>query len=185
MRAMTTAIRNRSAFRLVPTTATSALSLPGLVQTKLLSPSHGRPMHTAATTGDAAQPSSDGIRWVYEHPCRMLKLKRGTKRKGSGKPTDVIPEVELTVDYSGLPKAELEEIEDHMAEDAGSVLRHSLLLRAESQPGYKLPRMASLSILLCNDQHIRALNLQHRNKDEPTDVLSFEMQDEMDFKVGG
>jgi rRNA maturation RNase YbeY len=43
--------------------------------------------------------------------------------------------------------------------------------------------MASVSLVLCDDMHIRALNLQHRNKDAPTDVLSFEMQDELDYKI--
>ncbi|MDR3172565.1 MAG: rRNA maturation RNase YbeY [Treponema sp.] len=30
-----------------------------------------------------------------------------------------------------------------------------------------------LSVLFCNDAYIRHLNAQYRNKDEPTDVLSF------------
>lgn len=36
---------------------------------------------------------------------------------------------------------------------------------------------AELSVLLCDDEFIRDLNLQWRQKDEPTDVLSFEMGD--------
>ena len=32
---------------------------------------------------------------------------------------------------------------------------------------------AELSVLLSNDREIHALNLEHRNKDKPTDVLSF------------
>ncbi|MDR3334116.1 MAG: rRNA maturation RNase YbeY [Treponema sp.] len=32
-----------------------------------------------------------------------------------------------------------------------------------------------LSVLFCNDAYIRRLNAQYRNKDEPTDVLSFEL----------
>ena len=44
--------------------------------------------------------------------------------------------------------------------------------------------MASLSLVLCDDRHIRALNYQHRNKDAPTDVLSFEMDDDLDYVVG-
>lgn len=36
---------------------------------------------------------------------------------------------------------------------------------------------AELSVLLCDDPFIRDLNLQWRQKDEPTDVLSFEMGD--------
>ncbi len=43
--------------------------------------------------------------------------------------------------------------------------------------------MASLSLVLCDDRHIRALNLQHRDKDAPTDVLSFEMDDDLDYVV--
>ena len=62
-------------------------------------------------------------------------------------------------------------------------MRRALLGKAELEPSYKLPRMANLSVVLCGDRHIRALNFQHRNKDKPTDVLSFEMQDELDYKV--
>ncbi len=32
---------------------------------------------------------------------------------------------------------------------------------------------AELSVLLCDDRVIRSLNREHRNKDKPTDVLSF------------
>jgi len=31
-----------------------------------------------------------------------------------------------------------------------------------------------LSVLFCNNRYIKSLNAQYRNKDEPTDVLSFE-----------
>jgi len=34
---------------------------------------------------------------------------------------------------------------------------------------------AELSIVLCDDAHIRGLNAEWRQKDEPTDVLSFPM----------
>jgi probable rRNA maturation factor len=34
-----------------------------------------------------------------------------------------------------------------------------------------------LSILICDDEFIRGLNRQYREKDEPTDVLSFEQGD--------
>ena len=37
--------------------------------------------------------------------------------------------------------------------------------------------------MLCDDAHIASLNAAHRGKPAPTDVLSFEMGDEMDFKV--
>lgn len=32
---------------------------------------------------------------------------------------------------------------------------------------------SELSILLCDDARIQAINAEHRNKDKPTDVLSF------------
>lgn len=43
--------------------------------------------------------------------------------------------------------------------------------------------MASLSLVLCDDAHIRTLNVRYRGKDAPTDVLSFEIDDALDFKV--
>ncbi len=50
-----------------------------------------------------------------------------------------------------------------VAADARTLLKHLGLPRAE------------LSIVLCDDEFIRALNAQWRQKDEPTDVLSFAM----------
>jgi ssRNA-specific RNase YbeY (16S rRNA maturation enzyme) len=38
-------------------------------------------------------------------------------------------------------------------------------------------------MVLCDDPHIRHLNSLHRGKDAPTDVLSFEMDDAVDYKV--
>jgi probable rRNA maturation factor len=38
-------------------------------------------------------------------------------------------------------------------------------------------RDAELSVVLCDDAHIRALNARWRGKDEPTDVLSFAMNE--------
>ena len=37
---------------------------------------------------------------------------------------------------------------------------------------------AELSVLLTNDREIHALNLQHREKDQPTDVLAFPLADD-------
>ena len=34
-----------------------------------------------------------------------------------------------------------------------------------------------LSVLFCNNRYIKSLNAQYRNKDEPTDVLSFPLGD--------
>lgn len=43
--------------------------------------------------------------------------------------------------------------------------------------------MANVSLVLCDDPYIRGMNLLHRDMDSATDVLSFEMQDEMDYKA--
>jgi len=42
-----------------------------------------------------------------------------------------------------------------------------------------------LSVLLCDDRFIRGLNLQYRDKDEPTDVLSFEQGEPYRDPAGG
>jgi ssRNA-specific RNase YbeY (16S rRNA maturation enzyme) len=89
----------------------------------------------------------------------------------------------LTLKPLNARSAELKDLQENVREEAGEVMRRALLGKADLEPEYKLPRMANLSVVLCGDPHIRALNFQHRNKDAPTDVLSFEMQDELDYKV--
>lgn len=49
----------------------------------------------------------------------------------------------------------------------------TLLLHEERPPDVEI------SILLCDDNFIHDLNLQHRGYDKPTDVLSFPQEDEM------
>lgn len=39
----------------------------------------------------------------------------------------------------------------------------------------KLPKSSVLSLVFCDDKLIQSINKQHRDKDEPTDVLSFPM----------
>jgi probable rRNA maturation factor len=53
----------------------------------------------------------------------------------------------------------------------------ALKLRAERMLGALRLRNAELSILLCDDPEIHALNRRHRRKDKPTDVLAFAMQE--------
>lgn len=43
-------------------------------------------------------------------------------------------------------------------------------------------RSAELSVLLTNDETIRALNREHRHKDRPTDVLSFAFANKRSLK---
>ncbi|KAG1675313.1 hypothetical protein FOA52_015987 [Chlamydomonas sp. UWO 241] len=146
------------------------------------------PFHPCARLHGAVAASGDGggIRFVYEHPGRALRLmSRQQQIARNAKPTEVIPEVDVMVE--GRPGCVSSEELDGMLEgvgaDAGAVVRLALLAKAVARPDYKLPRMAALSLVLCDDMHIRALNLQTRNLDAPTDVLSFEMEDELDFKV--
>jgi hypothetical protein len=212
--------------------------------------------------GSVAASGGGGIRFVYEHPGRVLRLmSRQQLIAKSAKPTDVVPEVDVMVEgrpgcvgrcahgaswapcsahgcrihytvtamaagarppltmhaYVVLHRSEeLDGMLEGLGTDAGAVVRLALLAKASARPDYKLPRMASLSLVMCDDMHIRALNLQvrhartrththmlahprthtrththtclltqTRNKDAPTDVLSFEMDDELDYKVGG
>ena len=37
-----------------------------------------------------------------------------------------------------------------------------------------------VSVLFCNNRYIKSLNAQYRNKDEPTDVLSFQLGETVD-----
>lgn len=47
------------------------------------------------------------------------------------------------------------------------------------------PGPLELSLVLCDDAHIAALNLEWRGKDGPTDVLSFEMGEGFDDDLEG
>ena len=47
--------------------------------------------------------------------------------------------------------------------------------------GRSLTGPVELSVVLCDDAHIQELNRKWRGKDAPTDVLSFELDDEDEF----
>jgi len=59
-----------------------------------------------------------------------------------------------------------------------SVRHDDLRWRAEAMLESLGLKNAELSILLCDDDTIRALNRRYRKKDKPTDVLAFPMHDE-------
>ncbi len=48
---------------------------------------------------------------------------------------------------------------------------------------YTHAEVAVLSLVVCDDARMSFLNMKHRGKKGPTDVLSFEMDDEFDRKV--
>ncbi len=89
---------------------------------------------------------------------------------------DVLLEGALTQHDSNA----VDRLSEQLEEDAAAVVALALRRRASREPRYRLPAMATVSLVLCDDARIRELNFQYRNKDMPTDVLSFEMSDELD-----
>ncbi len=153
---------------------------PALLAARARAPRCLRPLATAAGEGPPA------IQFVLGRyrPRRSLSF-RGW-RQISRVPSQV-NQVEVDVMCEGAVSAcgaeELQDLQDALAEDAQEVVRLALALRAQDDPGYKLPRNANLSMVMCDDAYIRSLNQQYRGKDYATDVLSFEMPDEMDHKI--
>eukprot|EP00798_Chlamydomonas_sp_ICE-L_P008089 gene8089-1332_t len=153
-----------------------------------------RPLSTNSHVCRGEGGEGGGIILVFEPPPRRLVFRHNLnsntrrRRRALGKPTDVRPSVELDVivggpSAGGLSRKELTTLSRTLKLDAAAVMRQAMLNKAEAEPEYKLPRGAVLSLVLCDDPHIRGLNLQHRGKDAATDVLSFEMSDEMDYAV--
>jgi ssRNA-specific RNase YbeY (16S rRNA maturation enzyme) len=64
----------------------------------------------------------------------------------------------------------------------GSVI-HTVIMHCLLGPATRCAGVALLSVVLCDDKHIRHLNNRFRGKDYATDVLSFEMSDAIDYKV--
>ncbi len=62
------------------------------------------------------------------------------------------------------------------------VLRRAIKATLEYE---KFPLDASVSLTLCDNAHIRALNKKYRGKDKHTDVLSFPMYEDGDFTDAG
>lgn len=62
--------------------------------------------------------------------------------------------------------------------DCARAVPLALAAKKERNPKWPLPALASVSLVLCDDDYIRALNAAHRGKDSATDVLSFEVPDE-------
>ncbi|GLI70135.1 hypothetical protein VaNZ11_014943 [Volvox africanus] len=79
--------------------------------------------------------------------------------------------------------ARVEPLAGAVRSDAAAALQVVLQRRALNSPGWKMPRIALLSLVLCDDPHIRDLNSRHRGRDSATDVLSFEMEDDLDYRV--
>lgn len=64
--------------------------------------------------------------------------------------------------------------------DLKMALRRAVLATLEYE-GFQYD--AEVSITLCDNEYIRALNKKYRSKDKPTDVLSFPMYEGGDFEM--
>lgn len=120
-----------------------------------------------------------GLPFSLSRPQRPLKFKWG-RRLTLYTAEDLQVEVDALAE--GRPKhmtAEMvEELLQQLEEDAQSAVPLALKAKQQVQPQYSMPAIANLSLVLCDDPHIQQLNKQHRGKDSPTDVLSFEIPDE-------
>lgn len=96
-------------------------------------------------------------------PIKKLKFK-WPRRPAPFRPSDV--EAEVDVMLEGTPKAikgrRLDDLAAQLELESKEAVTLALMRRAEVQPGYKVPGTANLSLVLCDDAHIQALNLQHR-----------------------
>jgi Endoribonuclease YbeY len=136
----------------------------------------------AADSAEAASSSNgsgNGLPFALSRPRRLLRFKWGRSSRGYAASA---LQVEVDVLTEGRPScvdaAQLEQLLEQLEGDAAAAVPLALRARAAAQPRYRLPAVASLSLVLCDDQHIRSLNQQYRGKDTATDVLSFEIPDE-------
>ena len=88
---------------------------------------------------------------------------------------DVVVEVGILVE--GLEG--VDDLVDHLHRDALAVVKHAVYYASKSRmddgEDVAFPRPVELSLVLCDDDHIRELNREWRRVDKATDVLAFEM----------
>lgn len=120
-----------------------------------------------------------GLPFALSKPQKQLKFKWGRTMSGYSV-SDLQVEVDALLEGhpAGLQQAEVEELLEQLQEDTEQVVPLALQAKRQLQPKYRLPAIANLSLVLCDDPHIQRLNKQYRGKDEATDVLSFELPDE-------
>ena len=80
-----------------------------------------------------------------------------------------------------MPVAVLDEV-GHVGLDAGRAAR--IFAASFANLGLDLERIGEVSVALVDPETIRDLNLRFRDKDEPTDVLSFEVDGPYGEMVG-
>ena len=155
---------------------------------------HRSLMHVAAaagpgSSGDDASDSSSGsggrgLPFALSRPYRPLRFPWGRRLSGA-REEDMQIEVDAMVEGSpALPgsaapsREELTALLRRVQADCAAAVPLALAAKKQRNPRWPLPALASVSLVLCDDAYIRALNAAHRGKDAPTDVLSFEVPDE-------
>lgn len=85
--------------------------------------------------------------------------------------------VEVGILMEGLQG--MDDLVDHLHRDAMAVVKHAVYYasksRMEEGEDVTFPRPVELSLVVCDDDHIRELNREWRRVDKATDVLAFEM----------
>lgn len=120
-----------------------------------------------------------GLPFSLSKPQKVLNFKWGRRVSGYS-----VSDLQVEVDAlsegrpAGLSTAEVQQLLEQLQQDAEEAVPLALQAKQQAQPGYRLPAIANLSLVLCDDAHIRSLNREYRGKDAPTDVLSFEIPDE-------
>lgn len=81
---------------------------------------------------------------------------------------------------AGVSEAELEALCETLYNDSLALIRQAALyvIDEEGEERDEPPAPLELSLVLCDDAHIRELNSEWRGIDAPTDVLSFEMEED-------
>jgi hypothetical protein len=120
-----------------------------------------------------------GLPFSLSKPQKILNFKWGRRLSGYSA-ADLQVEVDALSEGqpAGLSAAEVQQLLDQLQQDAEKATPLALQAKQQLQPSYRLPAIANLSLVLCDDAHIQQLNMQYRGKDAPTDVLSFEIPDE-------
>lgn len=120
-----------------------------------------------------------GLPFNLQRPRRALKFKWGRQYPVYSADSLV---VEVDALAEGSPAAvtteQVAELLEQLELDAQAAVPMALQAKQQAQPQYRMPAIANLSLVLCDDAHIQQLNKGFRGTDAPTDVLSFEIPDE-------
>lgn len=81
---------------------------------------------------------------------------------------------------SNLNDTEINILLETIYHDAKKALQQAAFVAVQDEDRDSPPGPLELSLVLCDDDYIRELNKTWRGKDEPTDVLSFEINDDDD-----